>query len=99
MNQEKIGKFIMERRQAKNMTQEALAQKLSITDKAISKWENGRCLPDISILDELSKELDITVNELLKGEFIEEKEIKKKTDENIKECLKEKNKINKKLNI
>lgn len=55
MNQEKIGKFIMERRQAKNMTQEALAQKLSITDKAISKWKNGRCLPDISILDELSK--------------------------------------------
>lgn len=48
MNQEKIGKFISELRKEKNMTQEQLANKLGITDRAISKWENGRCLMDIS---------------------------------------------------
>lgn len=68
MNQEKIGKFITECRKEKKLTQNELAYKLGITDKAISKWENGRCMPDISLLKELCSILDVTINELLSGE-------------------------------
>lgn len=83
MNQEKIGKFIAYCRKEKNMTQEELAQKLHLTDKAISKWENGRCLPDLSILELLSKTLDVSINEILSGEKIKEEELKDHTDKNI----------------
>lgn len=65
------------------MTQEELAQKLHLTDKAISKWENGRCLPDLSILEPLSKTLDVSINEILSGEKIKEEELKDHTDKNI----------------
>ena len=68
MNQEKIGKFITECRKLKNLTQNELADKLGITDKAISKWENGRCMPDVSLLEELCSILGVTINELLSGE-------------------------------
>ena len=83
MNQEKIGKFIAYCRKEKNMTQEELAQKLHLTDKAISKWENGRYLPDLSILEPLSKTLDVSINEILSGEKIKEEELKDHTDKNI----------------
>lgn len=83
MNQEKIGKFIAYCRKEKNMTQEELAQKLHLTDKAIFKWENGRCLPDLSILEPLSKTLDVSINEILSGEKIKEEELKDHTDKNI----------------
>lgn len=83
MNQEKIGKFIAYCHKEKNMTQEELAQKLHLTDKAISKWENGRCLPDLSILEPLSKTLDVSINEILSGEKIKEEELKDHTDKNI----------------
>lgn len=83
MNQEKIGKFIAYCRKEKNMTQEELAQKLHLTDKAISKWKNGRCLPDLSILEPLSKTLDVSINEILSGEKIKEEELKDHTDKNI----------------
>lgn len=83
MNQEKIGKFIAYCRKEKNMTQEELAQKLHLTDKAISKWENGRCLTDLSILEPLSKTLDVSINEILSGEKIKEEELKDHTDKNI----------------
>jgi transcriptional regulator with XRE-family HTH domain len=83
MNQEKIGKFIAYCRKEKNMTQEELAQRLHLTDKAISKWENGRCLPDLSILEPLSKTLDVSINEILSGEKIKEEELKDHTDKNI----------------
>ena len=68
MNQIKIGKFIAECRKKINLTQMQLAEKLNITDRAISKWETGKCLPDVSIMPELCKELNITLNELLSGE-------------------------------
>lgn len=70
MNQEKIGKFISELRKDKNMTQLELSNKLGISDRTISKWENGRGMPDISLFDPLCKELNISINELLKGERI-----------------------------
>lgn len=70
MNQEKSGKFIKELRTKKNLTQQELAEKIGITDRAISKWENGRGLPDISLLVPLAKELNVSVLELLNGERI-----------------------------
>ena len=68
MNQAKIGKFIAECRKSKNLTQSLLAEKLSITDKAVSKWERGLAMPDASIMLELCDILEISVNELLRGE-------------------------------
>lgn len=70
MNQEEIGKFIAKYRKEKNLTQAQLAEKLNITDRAVSKWENGKSMPDSSIMLELCEILGITVNELLSGEKI-----------------------------
>ena len=70
MDQLKIGKFIAERRKMNGLTQIQLAEKLKITDRAISKWENGRSLPDSSIMLELCEVLGITVNDLLSGEVV-----------------------------
>ena len=88
MDQEKIGKFIAKLRKEKNMTQNELAQKLGVTDRAISKWENGRGMPDISIIQHLCEELSISINELLSGERIKDVDIKTKADENILNSLK-----------
>lgn len=68
MNQEKIGKYIREKRKNKNITQQDLAKKIGVTDKAISKWENGRCLMDISLLKSLSEILGVSILEILNGE-------------------------------
>lgn len=70
MNQEKIGKFIAECRKEKNLTQEQLAEKLGVSNKSISRWENAKTMPDISLFEPLCKELDISFNELLTGEKI-----------------------------
>ena len=70
MNQIKIGRFIAERRKNANLTQKQLAEKLGITDKAITKWERGVAMPDTSIMLELCDILCISVNELLSGEKI-----------------------------
>lgn len=70
MNQEKIGRFISELRKEKGMTQANMAEQLGITDRAISKWETGKSMPDSSIMLELCDLLSINVNELLKGERI-----------------------------
>ena len=86
MNQEKIGNFIRSLRKEKNLTQKELADKLNITDRAISRWERGIGCPDISLLEELSKILDITILELLKGEHLEEK--KEPTNINLIESIK-----------
>ena len=68
MNQAKIGKLIAVKRKEKNLTQEELAEKLGITNKAVSKWENGKCMPDLSIIQELCNILGITVSTLLSGD-------------------------------
>lgn len=83
MNQEKIGKFILKLRREKNMTQQELADKIGVTDRAISKWENGRGLPDLSLMMPLCKELGITINELISGEQIEKEDYQSKLEENI----------------
>lgn len=81
MDIDKIGKFISERRKSKKLTQEQLAEKLNISDRAISKWERGICLPDASIMLKLCKILDINVNELLSGEMLNEKDYNEKAEE------------------
>ena len=81
MNQIKIGAFISERRKAKGWTQSQLAEKLGITDKAISKWETGRSMPDLSLFMPLCTLLDVTLNELFAGQCIAEEKLKEKADE------------------
>lgn len=73
MDQEKIGKFIFECRKEKGITQEQLAEKLGVTNKSISRWENGKTMPDISLFESLCDELDISINELLSGKRINDK--------------------------
>lgn len=90
MEQAKIGKFIAECRKNKNMTQAELAEKLNITDRAISKWETGKGMPDSSIMLELCNELDISVNELLSGEVIKMENYNQKAEENLLEMKKQK---------
>ena len=97
MDQIKIGKFIAEQRKKNNLTQMQLAEKLNITDRAISKWENGKGMPDSSIMLELCKELKISVNELLSGEMIDMKEYDKKLEELLLELAKQDELKNKKL--
>ena len=79
----KIGKFIADNRKKKKMTQEQLAEKLGVTSKTISRWENGNYMPDISLLKPLSIELDVSLNDLLSGERIEKEQYQEKLEENI----------------
>ncbi len=83
MDQYKIGKFIAERRKEQHMTQKELADRLGITDRAVSKWENGRCMPDLSLLQPLSKALGIRVNDLLSGEIIADEHFREKSEQNL----------------
>ena len=93
----KIGKFIAESRKSKNITQMQLAEKLNITDRAISKWECGKAMPDASIMLELCEILGISVNELLKGEKIDMGEYNKQTELHLIELVKEKEEADKRL--
>ena len=87
MNQEKIGIFIAICRKEKNLTQEQLAEKLNISKNAVSKWERGINLPDVSIMQELCKILNITLNELFVGEKILEEKYKEVADNNLLNAL------------
>lgn len=97
MNQEKIGKFIAECRKEQGFTQAALAEKLGITDRAISKWENGKSMPDASIMLELCEVLKINVNELLTGEHIIMDNYKEIAEKNLIEMRNQEERANKKL--
>ena len=83
MNQEKIGKFILECRKAKKLTQSELAEKLGVTDKSVSNWENGRNMPDLSLFKPLCELLDISINDLISGEKVSKDEYQEKLEENI----------------
>lgn len=97
MDQIKIGKFIAERRKLKSLTQAQLAENLNITDRAVSKWENGRSLPDSAIMLELCEILDITVNDLLCGEVVVMEKYNKEMEKNLLEMAREKEKSDKQL--
>ena len=87
MDQIKTGRFIAELRKEKNMTQRNLADKLGVTDRAISKWENGRGLPDVSLMKPLCEILGISVTELLNGERTKETDVQVKMEETFYEVL------------
>ncbi|MBD5496585.1 MAG: helix-turn-helix transcriptional regulator [Lachnospiraceae bacterium] len=97
MNQEKIGKFIAKCRKENGYTQASLAEKLGITDRAISKWENGKSMPDASIMLELCELLKINVNELLTGEHIIMDNYKEVAEKNLVEMKTQEEKANKKV--
>ena len=88
MNYQEIGKFIQTKRKEKNLTQKELANKLGVTDRAVSKWERGVGCPDVSILEILSKELDCSILEILKGRKIENEIIKvTEADDYVKDSM------------
>ena len=97
MNQIKIGEFISSQRRKNNLTQAALAEKLGITDRAVSKWERGKGLPDASLMLDLCEILGITVNELLNGEKISMENNNQKNEQLLLEMAKELEKKNKTL--
>lgn len=97
MDQIKIGKFISSKRKEKNITQSELAEKLNITDRAISKWENGVCLPDASTMPDLCKILDITINDLFSGKVVDMKENENQLEENLLEMVRLKEQRDKEL--
>ena len=97
MDQVKIGKFIAERRKSVDLTQMQLAEKLGLTDRAISKWETGKSLPDSSVMLQLCDILKITVNDLLSGEVVSMENYQEKNDEMLIAMLKEKEEKDKML--
>lgn len=97
MNQVKIGRFIAERRKNVNLTQMQLAEKLNITDRAVSKWETGRSLPDSSIMLKLCDVLGISVNDLLCGEVVTVDHYNKKLENNLLEMIKLKQEADRRL--
>ena len=98
MNQEIIGKFIAKCRKEKNMTQQELADKLGVTDRAVSHWENGRRLPDYSLVKELCEILSISINELFSGEKISNDDYKEKAEDNIEKLINDNYRKKKKMN-
>ena len=93
----KIGKYIAGKRKALGMTQKWLAEKLNMSDKSVSKWERGICLPDVSVYMELCEILGISINEFLAGEDIDAENVEKKSEDNIIQVTKDSKKKQKNL--
>ena len=87
MNQTAIGGYIARKRKEQNLTQEQLAEKIGVSNKTISKWENGKCMPDYSIIEQLCKELSVTLSELMDGEDAAEDSVRVYDDEQILDLL------------
>lgn len=99
MNQLITGKFISQKRKEKNLTQEQLAEKLGVSNKTISKWETGKCMPDYAVVESLCEELEITVAELMDGEETEEKSVRAYDEEQIMDLLKRTQELEKQKNV
>ena len=87
MDQIKTGKFIAALRKEKRMTQEQLGKKLGVTNKTVSRWENGNYMPDVEMLSLLSKEFGVSMNELISGERLTAEEFQKAADKNLAAAL------------
>lgn len=87
MEQVAIGKFIAKKRKEQNMTQEQLAERLSVSNKTISKWETGKCMPDYTVIKSLCEELQVTVSELMDAEETEGKSVRVYDDDQILDLL------------
>ncbi|MBQ7783011.1 MAG: helix-turn-helix transcriptional regulator [Oscillospiraceae bacterium] len=99
MNQQLTGKFISHKRKEKNLTQEQLAEKLGVSNKTVSKWETGKCMPDYSVVKLLCEELEITVAELLDGEDAEKRSVRVYDEEQIMDLLKRTQDLEKQKNL
>ena len=99
MNQTAIGNYIAKKRREKNLTQEQLAEKLGVSNKTISKWENGKCMPDYSIIEQLCKELSVTLSELMDGEDAAEDSVRVYDDEQILDLLRRTQELERQKNI
>lgn len=88
MNSKNVGAFISSLRKNKNLTQKALAEELNVSDKAISKWETGKCYPDIEMIEKLSSFFGVSINEILSGKIVESENIIKEADSNITQVMK-----------
>lgn len=99
MNQLTTGKFISQKRKEKNLTQEQLAEKLGVSNKTISKWETGKCMPDYGVIKSLCEELEMTVAELMDGEEAEEKSVRAYDDEQIMDLLRRTQELEKQKNL
>ena len=97
MDQVKIGRFIAQRRRQVNLTQMQLAEKLNITDRAVSKWETGKAMPDTSIMLPLCRILNISVNDLLSGEVVTMEHYNQELENHLLEMAKQKEEADKKL--
>lgn len=89
MNQSKIGTYIAVKRKAQDMTQAQLAQKLGVSDKSVSKWERGVCLPDVSLFQDICGILGISINEFFAGEDIAREAVEEQSEKNILAILKD----------
>ena len=98
MNQLVTGKFISQKRKEKNLTQEQLAEKLGVSNKTVSKWETGKCMPDYSVVKSLCEELEISVAELMDGEAAEEKSVRTYDEEQIMDLLRRTQELEKQKN-
>ena len=93
MDMQKIGAFLSELRKEKNLTQNELGEKIGVTNKTVSRWENGNYLPPVEMLQILSKFYDVSINEILNGERINDSDYKNVSDENVKCALDRSNAI------
>lgn len=99
MNQQITGKYISHKRKEKKLTQEQLAERPGVSNKTISKWETGKCMPDYSVVKNLCKELEITVAELMDGEDAEDRSVRTYDDEQIMDLLKRTQELEKQKNL
>lgn len=93
MDMQKIGAFLAELRKEKNLTQDELGEQIGVTNKTVSRWENGNYLPPVEMLQILSKFYDVSINEILNGERINDSDYKNISEENVKSALNRSNAI------
>ena len=99
MNQTAIGSYIARKRKEQNLTQEQLAEQLSVSNKTISKWENGKCMPDYSIIQKLCEAIHVTLPELMDGEDAAEDSVRVYDDEQILDLLRRMQELERQKNI
>lgn len=99
MNQTAIGSYISRKRREKNLTQEQLVEKLSVSNKTIYKWENGKCMPDYSIIEQVCRKLSVTLPELMDGEDAVESSMRVYDDEQILDLLRRAQDLERQKNI
>lgn len=88
MNANDVGHFISELRKANSLTQKELAERLNVTGKAVSRWETGKCYPDIEMIEKLSDFFEVSINDILSGKLTEPQEREKEADKNLVDVMK-----------